>query len=264
LEQMAKELLAAQEEVQRRFARAMRTRKQSVLKHAHESLLSDRRSSAAALRAEMDRHSGRDVTRRLSGVEPAPEKEVVALSKRFNKSLAHLFPESRSHMWFKLFQKMDPDESGQISFVEFQRGIREVLKDDQVPENRLEALWRALDEDSSGFMIAGEFGRFMKLGWEEMLEEQQRVKSMLTRPVWTNQFAEETEQPNFKELQEARLKIMHEKLRENIARLEAESARMEAEAARAEQKLKQLGKSSPRGGVGKRPPEPASRTKSLV
>ena len=79
MEQMAKELLAAQEEVQRRFARAMRTRKQSVLKHAHESLLSDRRSSAAALRAEMDRHSGRDVTRRLAGVEPAPEKEVVAL-----------------------------------------------------------------------------------------------------------------------------------------------------------------------------------------
>ena len=131
MEQMAKELLAAQEEVQRRFARAMRTRKQSVLKHAHESLLSDRRSSAAALRAEMDRHSGRDVTRRLSGVEPAPEKEVVALSKRFNKSLAHLFPESRSHMWFKLFQKMDPDESGQISFVEFQRGIREVLKEER-------------------------------------------------------------------------------------------------------------------------------------
>ena len=34
----------------------------------------------------------------------------------------------------------------------------------QMPESKIRRLWRALDEDSSGYIDAGEFGRFMKKG----------------------------------------------------------------------------------------------------
>ena len=44
--------------------------------------------------------------------------------------------------------------------------VREVLKlpERAMPEERLRALWLALDTDSSGHLSAGEFGAFMKLG----------------------------------------------------------------------------------------------------
>jgi hypothetical protein len=44
--------------------------------------------------------------------------------------------------------------------------VREVLKlsRSSMPEERLRALWLALDTDSSGHLSAGEFGAFMKLG----------------------------------------------------------------------------------------------------
>ena len=132
-------------------------------------------------------------------------------------------------------------------------------------------MWRALDEDSSGFLIAGEFCKFMRKGYEEMLKEQQRIKSE-NRPVWTAPGKVGEDKPNFKELQAERLRKMHEALRSNIRRLEAESARLEAEAEQAEAQLRQLaeakpsrgGPLSPRGGPpsprGRGPASPRSRT----
>ena len=152
-----------------------------------------------AVRAEMDHRTGRDVTRRLAHVQPASEAAQVALSERFNASLARLFPESNGHMWFKLFQAMDTDKSGRIGFNEFCKGVRQVMhvspEDVQASKVlpfipfpladlspprlhekvlavracviapphaspllllQLAQLWRALDQDSSGFIIAGE------------------------------------------------------------------------------------------------------------
>ena len=38
------------------------------------------------------------------------------------------------------------------------------IKEKAMPEEKLQSLWKTLDEDSSGFISAGEFGHFMKKG----------------------------------------------------------------------------------------------------
>ena len=129
--------------------------------------------------------------------------------------------------------------------------VRSILKEN-VSSARLEALWRKLDEDGSGFIMAGEFSKFMRLGYDAMIEEQERIKSMRTRPVWTAVGKIYEEKPNFKEIQAERLRKMHESLRSNILRLESQSAKLEAEAAQAEAQLRRLagrGVASPRSGA---------------
>ena len=129
--------------------------------------------------------------------------------------------------------------------------VRSILKEN-VSSARLEALWRKLDEDGSGFIMAGEFSKFMRLGYDAMIEEQERIKSMRTRPVWTAVGKIYEEKPNFKEIQAERLRKMHESLRCNILRLESQSAKLEAEAAQAEAQLRRLagrGVASPRSGA---------------
>ncbi len=262
--QLGNELEAAEQEVKRRFTRAVKTRNERVTKRALAAALSDRISGATKLRAELDEFSCRDVTRKLANVTPATDSEITMLSQRFNMSLAGLFPEARGFMWFRLFALLDPDCSGRVSFYEFCDGVRDILKE-SVSDARLEALWRKLDDDGSGFIMAGEFSKFMRLGYEAMLQEQERIKSMRTRPVWMAIGKIYDEKPNFKEIQAERLRKMHESLRSNILRLESQSAKLEAEAAQAEAQLRRLagrgvaspragGPQSPRGG----PPSPRS------
>ena len=80
-------------------------------------------------------------------------------------------------LWFALFKFMDDDRSGRISFSELSRGVRELLrmKEGEMPVARLQALWRALDEDCSGYVSCGEFGKFMRKGEGE--GQQQRVRN---------------------------------------------------------------------------------------
>jgi hypothetical protein len=249
--QLSSELAAAEQEMKRRFTRAVKTRNERVTKTALAGALADRISGAAKLRAQLDEFSCRDVTRKLAHVTPATDSEITMLSQRFNMSLAGLFPEARGFMWFRLFALLDPDCSGRVSFYEFCDGVRNILKE-AVSNARLEALWRKLDEDGSGFIMAGEFSKFMRLGYDAMLEEQERIKGMRTRPVWTAVGKIYEEKPNFKEIQAERLRKMHESLRSNILRLESQSAKLEAEAAQAEAELRRLagrGVASPRSGA---------------
>tara|TARA_B100000795_G_C22576055_1_gene351925 strand:+ start:72 stop:668 length:597 start_codon:yes stop_codon:yes gene_type:complete len=64
------------------------------------------------------------------------------------------------------WQLLDDDHSGRIAYSELSMGLRQELgmsrKD--LPEEELQGLWNALDEDSSGFISAGEFVRFVKRG----------------------------------------------------------------------------------------------------
>ena len=66
--------------------------------------------------------------------------------------------------WFRLFKLMDDDGSGRISYHELIGMIREELRLDahDLPEGRVQAVWKALDSDSSGYIGAGEFGAFMR------------------------------------------------------------------------------------------------------
>ena len=61
---------------------------------------------------------------------------------------------------------MDADGSGRISYPELKHSVRELLRMSpiEMPEARLKGLWRALDDDSSGFLSTGEFGKFMRSG----------------------------------------------------------------------------------------------------
>lgn len=61
---------------------------------------------------------------------------------------------------------MDTDGSGLIAFSEFLGMIRDELRLDHyhLPEVEVKKLWLALDQDGSGHIDAGEFGRFMRCG----------------------------------------------------------------------------------------------------
>jgi len=87
------------------------------------------------------------------------------LSQHFNATLqAHAA--TRQLGWFRFFQTMDDDGSGRIAYEELARGVREVLglKKAQLPEHRLQSLWKALDDDASGWISCGEFLRFTRKG----------------------------------------------------------------------------------------------------
>lgn len=122
--------------------------------------------------SELARKSGKHLTRDLVSKEVprAEEDEVRELSHRFNSQLAVLRPRdaTNGNNWYRLFKHMDVDGSGRISFKEFHHMVRHelcLLKAD-LPLPQLQGLWRALDGDDSGFICAGEFGRFMRISAE--------------------------------------------------------------------------------------------------
>merc|ERR1711920_790655 len=61
---------------------------------------------------------------------------------------------------------MDDDGSGHINYLEFEDMIRNELKISaaKLPLETIHAVWRALDEDKSGLLTSGEFGKFMRKG----------------------------------------------------------------------------------------------------
>ena len=126
-----------------------------------------KRAAHAASKVEIDRLIGRDVAAKLAAVAPASDEEVQALAERFHRALRQIFPgPAEARAWYKLFSYMDEDRSGRITYDELQKMVRSRLElgNDVMPATKLRRLWRALDEDSSGFLDAGEFGRFMKRG----------------------------------------------------------------------------------------------------
>ena len=118
-----------------------------------------------AVVGELDALVGRAVTHKLLAVERASDEEMLEVSKTLNAALA-LFPDPAARLWFKLFKLMDDDGSGRITYDELNACVRTQLRLDKaaLPEVKLQAVWKALDEDDSGFISAGEFGRLMKRG----------------------------------------------------------------------------------------------------
>ena len=51
------------------------------------------------------------------------------------------------------------------------------LSAEELPDTRLRSLWKALDQDGSGYVTAGEFGQFMRLG----ARQPKRVSTQLRR-----------------------------------------------------------------------------------
>ena len=102
----------------------------------------------------------------MAGVQPASKEELRELAMSFNQQMTVLLG---SASWYKLFSGMDQDKSGRVTYIEFRGMVRSeasglALQPAQLPEPRLRSLWRALDEDASGYITVKEFGLFMKQG----------------------------------------------------------------------------------------------------
>ena len=63
--------------------------------------------------------------------------------------------------WYRLFKYMDGEGSGNITYREFADMVRNQLKKrpEELSDSVLKGVWAALDEDSSGLVSTGEFGR---------------------------------------------------------------------------------------------------------
>lgn len=100
-------------------------------------------------------------------VEPISVDEVAHYSSLFNQQMIALRGRdgTNGQNFYRLFKNMDVDGSGRISFHELAKMVREDLKVSraELPKEKLMGLWKVLDDNESGFICAGEFGRFMNM-----------------------------------------------------------------------------------------------------
>jgi hypothetical protein len=187
-------LWEAEEAAKRKLAAQRRMLRKTALQTSRTALHSARHNDARGLRARWDDETGRDLKVKLGSIVAAGDEEAVALSKRLNMALYHLYPESHSQScYFRLFKQLDDDNSGMLAYWEFERMIRKVLRipPHEMSEAQVQAMWRWVDEDASGTIRSGEFLRLMRKGWAGFKEEEARLKKsrepavmMMMRPNW--------------------------------------------------------------------------------
>ena len=155
---------------------------------AAKEIEEQRRQGAKAVRALAD-PTQQAVRVDFSYTTPASAAEVNELSARFNQGLAALYADPRS-AWYKVFRRVDVNESMTISFVEFLKIVREELElpKSALPDERIRSLWVALDSDGqggqSGLITCKAFAHFMRKGehvfpqkdgaWRERIEAKAR------------------------------------------------------------------------------------------
>ena len=109
---------------------------------------------------------------RASLQAPLTEDQMLELSKHFNEWLeASIYASNRStHSWFNLFKEIDEDGSGYITFDEFEDVIRHKLKQPKkvISDERVKAIWCALDADDSNQIMPQEMGKWLKQGADEV------------------------------------------------------------------------------------------------
>lgn len=159
----------ARERLQRLRARVQRELRKSSSQSAMETIRERNRNAGKEAREDFDRRIGRDLTRQLDNddVQPADDDEYRKISEMFNRLLLKREPKEQS--FWVLFKQMDIDGSRRISFKEFERSLRDGLhlSQSKFPHSRMLSLWRRLDADGSGYVDAGELGRFIKIGRPE-------------------------------------------------------------------------------------------------
>ena len=136
-----------------------------------KELLAARATTARKNQVQMNQQSASEVReyKRVAGgrhsfdVQPASEEEVARLAKRMTERMDYVFPDPASRAWYAMFKVVDVDGSGMIKYTELVAMVREHLRlsSFMLPDAELQAVWRALDNDDSGFLTAGEFGVFM-------------------------------------------------------------------------------------------------------
>ena len=115
------------------------------------------------MQSDYDKLVGRDINVKLKRVKAMGDEEMDALSTFLNRRMHEV---SRVRDWYKLYKLIDNDGSGRICFGELVSGLRGMLQlpEAELSEPKLQAMWKRLDEDESGFITAGELLRFARRG----------------------------------------------------------------------------------------------------
>jgi len=133
------EAKAAEHAVRSEIAWLRRGVEQARTRNAVRQVEEQRRLDAENHRLYMKNLSGRALIESLAAHEPASEEEVVLLARMLHLRLEELYQDARERSWFKLFKHMDPDGSGLISYVEFERLVRDemYLSPDELSDGEL-------------------------------------------------------------------------------------------------------------------------------
>ncbi|KAL1524573.1 hypothetical protein AB1Y20_019463 [Prymnesium parvum] len=123
-------------------------------------------TGARALRTELNDLFGKEspgLHQKLASVDPADEDEMVRFSECLNKQLQTIAT-TPSRSWLSLFEQ--EAHAGRITYDDFALIVRRTLKLSlqESPEGTLLSVWRALDEESSGYLSRGAFVSFMRKG----------------------------------------------------------------------------------------------------
>ena len=134
--------------------------RQAVQKARAQAAQRDLHERRAAGRVAYDAHAFGDRMTSTT-VAAASAAEFNELSEQFNTQIAFLETDPAKRSWFKLFKFMDSDGSGRVTYEEVRDMVRSEegglrLGEDKLPDARLQSLWRALDDDASGYITVKE------------------------------------------------------------------------------------------------------------
>jgi Ca2+-binding EF-hand superfamily protein len=137
------------------------------MRQAAESAAQAARRNKSELAAAVRKDKVKDLTLApVGGDRVAKPSEVEFVANLLNQRMDEMIQDKSARSWFKLFIHMDDDGSGNVTFIELVDMIRNELKvpEASVSREQLLAVWRVLDDDNSGIIKCGEFGKFMRKG----------------------------------------------------------------------------------------------------
>lgn len=160
------EAKVAEQEVRWELTRLKREIEQERRRSAVRQVEEQRRINAESQRHFMKELTGRALAEALLVNEPADEEEVVMLARMLHLRMDELFDDLRERSGFKLFKLMDQDGSGLVSYVDFERLVREdmLINADEFSHEELKRVWVWIDYEASGGVNMGEFAAFMRKG----------------------------------------------------------------------------------------------------
>ena len=234
------------------FGKFMRPGEEALREEQPQSTWKERLLEQRQLEVEAQLAETHKEKRSMDGVVAAGADDVRQFSTRFNQRMHQLFPVKETNpTWFRLFKHVDGDDAGKITYPQVAKLVRHVLRlpADAVPEANLRSLWRALDDDGSGYVTVGEFGKFMRLG---------------ARPQSSNLYRRPSDPPGHAlvALQRRRsssgyLYNQHEEAMDNaqqVRRSTATAGRYKAEMEQLQQELAELQQDEQEGSPQRSPP----------
>lgn len=149
---------AEQREAQKKVTALQKKLRRSATEASQLKHRQRKRTEVEEMQADMQERVGKRLAMQLEKVSPASAEVVLGLSEKMNAQLEKMYPfHPDRRQWFRLFKAMDEDGSGRIGYQELAWMVREKLhmSAKALSEPQLQAVWRALDTDGSGWLSAG-------------------------------------------------------------------------------------------------------------